>query len=79
MVKLYKLTGTGNHFLLIDLRDKRARKSVKEYFHRLSRKQIARKLCNPFQSVGADGLLFLENSQLADLKWDFYNADGSRR
>lgn len=34
-------------------------------------------LCNPFQSVGADGLIIIESSNTADLKWDFYNADGS--
>jgi diaminopimelate epimerase len=28
-------------------------------------------------SVGADGLIFIENSTIADFSWNFYNADGS--
>lgn len=77
MVKIYKLSGTGNTFLLIDLRTLHDQKLFKKYFPKISRKSVARQLCNPSQSIGSDGLLFLENSQSADLKWDFYNADGS--
>jgi diaminopimelate epimerase len=28
-------------------------------------------------SVGADGLIFIENSTIADFRWNFYNSDGS--
>lgn len=72
MNTIYKLTGAGNNFLLIDLR-KPPRVRMPS-----SRAAWARELCNPYVSIGADGLIFLENSKKADLKWDFYNADGSR-
>ena len=67
----HKLTGAGNCFILADLRDGRMRAP------RDQRRQWARKLCNVYTSIGADGLLFLENLRPTDLKWDFYNADGS--
>lgn len=87
MIRAFKLTGAGNHFLLIDLCDKKAAQDFTQYIkqkyfrtkHPLTgRSRMAKDLCNPFQSLGADGLLFLENSSSADVKWDFYNADGSR-
>jgi diaminopimelate epimerase len=77
MAKIFKLTGTGNNFLLVDLRHEDARHSFAKHSDQKSRSTLAKELCDPFQSVGADGLLFLENSSKADLKWDFYNADGS--
>ncbi len=67
----HKLTGAGNCFILAELRDGRMRAPKSQ------RRQWARELCNVYTSIGADGLLFLEKSRLADLKWDFYNADGS--
>jgi diaminopimelate epimerase len=78
-----KLSGAGNTFLLIDWRQPETRKSFKKVFGRSTRSSVAAFLCDPYRSVGADGLLFLEapnksESQIATLKWDFYNADGSR-
>lgn len=95
MISIFKLTGAGNNFLFIDLRDDKAKKMLarilrsaeympgsRKSLGRLSeskrRALLAKTLCNPYQSLGADGLLFLENSRRADLKWDFYNADGSQ-
>jgi diaminopimelate epimerase len=36
-----------------------------------------RKVCTLKLSVGADGVIFVEDSDQADFRWDFYNADGS--
>jgi diaminopimelate epimerase len=69
MAKIFKLSGTGNHFLLIDLR--------KSSSSHKNRSQIAKVLCDPYNSIGADGLVFIEKSHCASLRWDFYNADGS--
>jgi diaminopimelate epimerase len=77
MVKLLKFTGAGNHFLLVDLRTKNSQIEFQNYFGSRARSKIARDLCDPYKSIGADGLLVLEKSKRADLKWDFYNADGS--
>jgi diaminopimelate epimerase len=72
MNTIHKLTGAGNNFLLVDLRrPHKARIPT-------SRARWARELCNTYESIGADGLVILEDSSKADVKWDFYNADGSR-
>lgn len=43
------------------------------------RKEIVRAMCDRHYGVGADGLIFLEESKLGSVnfKWDFYNKDGS--
>ena len=75
---IYKLSATGNSFLFINFLNPDSRPSYENQFKKKSRASLARELCNPHHSVGADGLLFIEPSSRADLKWDFYNADGSR-
>ena len=39
--------------------------------------QFAANICQRKISVGADGLILIEKSDVADFKWDFYNSDGS--
>jgi len=64
-----KLSGSGNDFIFIDNRDLRHRADEMTGF--------VRKVCRRGQSVGADGLMFIEPSERADFKWRFFNADGS--
>lgn len=64
-----KLSGSGNDFIFIDNRDLRHRADEMIGF--------VRKVCRRGQSVGADGLMFIEPSERADFKWRFFNADGS--
>lgn len=64
-----KMSGTGNDFILIDHRKPVLAREVMPEFARL--------VCRRRFSVGADGLIFIENSDQADFKWLFYNADGS--
>jgi diaminopimelate epimerase len=63
------MSGSGNDFILIDNR----RRVVAEN----EGADIARRLCARRFSVGADGLILIEKSRLADFSWRFYNADGS--
>ena len=68
-IPFVKMSGSGNDFILIDHRNpiiQRDRMSV-----------FARQVCRRRVSVGADGLIFIESSQKADFKWQFFNADGS--
>jgi diaminopimelate epimerase len=61
--------GLGNDYVIIDNRDQR-----------ISDKQaaeLAKKLCERRFSVGADGLLIVSNSNVADVKMRIFNADGS--
>lgn len=64
-----KMSGTGNDFVIIDNRSLRI--PVAE------QSDMARKLCRRMFSIGADGLIFIEKSDVVDFSWNFYNADGS--
>ncbi|MDW7771328.1 MAG: diaminopimelate epimerase [Desulfobulbaceae bacterium] len=64
-----KMSGTGNDFILIDHRKPRLSREVMPEFARL--------VCRRRFSVGADGLIFIEESDRADFKWQFFNGDGS--
>lgn len=64
-----KMSGTGNDFVIIDNRT--ANIPLEE------QADFARKICRRMFSVGADGLILIEESALADFGWNFYNADGS--
>ena len=64
-----KMSGTGNDFIIIDNRDNIVPHDEQSAF--------AAKVCRRMFSVGADGLILIENSATADFRWQFYNADGS--
>ncbi len=64
-----KMNGTGNDFVIIDNRPLGI--PVDE------QPELARKICRRMFSVGADGMIFIENSTNADFRWNFYNSDGS--
>jgi diaminopimelate epimerase len=64
-----KMSGTGNDFVIIDNRSLLVPLGEQAEF--------ARKICRRMFSVGADGVIFIENSNLADFAWNFYNGDGS--
>jgi diaminopimelate epimerase len=68
-INFSKLTAAGNDFVLIDNRNNII---AKESYHNL-----AKKLCDRKYSIGADGLILLENSQDKDFKMKYLNADGS--
>lgn len=64
-----KMSGTGNDFIIID--------------HRVPQIPVAdhpafvKEICRRKFSVGADGVIFIEQSATADFSWRFYNDDGS--
>lgn len=64
-----KMSGTGNDFVIIDNRTAGIPRDAQQ--------DLARKICRRMFSVGADGLIFIEESTVADFGWNFYNADGS--
>jgi diaminopimelate epimerase len=64
-----KMNGTGNDFVVIDHRQKRIPVEEQQNF--------SRRVCRRMFSVGADGVILLEDSSKADFSWQFYNADGS--
>jgi diaminopimelate epimerase len=64
-----KMSGTGNDFVIIDNRT--------AGIPQVEQPDFARRICRRMFSVGADGLIFIEESTKADFGWNFYNADGS--
>lgn len=67
-IKFYKYQGAGNDFVLIDGRDT----SIKN----LDTKAVAH-LCDRRFGIGADGLMFLLNSDDYDFEMVYHNADGN--
>lgn len=66
-IEFSKFNGQGNDFIVIDC-TKRA--------CNISRELIAR-MCDRNFGVGADGLILVRKSKIADFEMDFYNRDGS--
>jgi diaminopimelate epimerase len=69
-IPFYKMSGSGNDFILIDNREGIV---ADEYLN-----QLIVGACRRRMSAGADGLILIEASRGADFGWRFYNADGSR-
>jgi diaminopimelate epimerase len=74
MLSFSKLVGTGNDFIYVDLTEKKLGSLTK-----LTREQLAQKICDRHFGVGADGIIYVEKAPTTEkLKWDFYNRDGSQ-
>lgn len=69
-MKFWKLHGIGNDFIAIDGRF--GENAALNY------SKLAKKVCNRRFSVGADGLLVVKKSEIADVEMVYYNSDGSR-
>jgi diaminopimelate epimerase len=67
-IKFIKISAAGNDFILVDNRKKVLPKDASK---------LAKKLCHRQFSVGADGVIILEESAVADFKMRFVNSDGS--
>ncbi len=61
------MAGGGNDFVLIDSRGGRITDAA----------DLTRRICTRRLSVGADGLILIENSSRASFRMRYYNADGS--
>lgn len=67
MIPFYKMHGTGNDFILIDNTSEEVGSSSYTFFNRI---------CQRHTGIGADGVMLLEKSEVADFRLQFYNADG---
>jgi diaminopimelate epimerase len=65
----FKMHGGGNDFVLMDHRERHIPEAEQNRF--------AQRVCTPKVGVGADGLILIEDSDRADFRWRFFNADGS--
>src|SRR5580700_8248040 len=68
-IPFWKMSGSGNDFVIIDNRTGTFPKDLTTW---------AQRLCYRQEGVGADGLLLLEKSKNADFRMVYYNSDGSR-
>ena len=68
-IDFYKMSGSGNDFIIIDNRNKIVDEAGLLNF--------VASVCRRKMSVGADGLILIENSDAVDFKWRFFNSDGS--
>ena len=67
-IEFWKMSGSGNDFILVDNRNG----VVAE---RDMGRLVARS-CRRRESVGADGVIFVTDSETYDFGWRFFNADG---
>ncbi len=68
-IPITKMSGAGNDFIVIDHRSRFIPESYQPQFAQL--------VCRRSFSVGADGLILIEDSDSEDFSWQFYNKDGS--
>lgn len=65
-----KMCGSGNDFILVDNRRGRIDEA--------DLAALVTGVCRRRLSVGGDGVILIEPSTVADFRWRFFNADGSR-
>lgn len=66
----YKMSGSGNDFVVVDAR--------RDPPGALAEPAVISRICARGTGVGADGIVFLERSDAADLRLVYLNSDGSR-
>ncbi len=69
-IPFYKMSGAGNDFIIIDNRwGVVGEEGLSDWIERICRRKL---------SVGADGLILIEEAEEADFSWRFFNSDGGR-
>lgn len=68
-IDFYKMSGSGNDFIIIDNR--------KRIVDEAGLMNFVASVCRRKMSVGADGLILIEDADAVDFKWRFFNSDGS--
>lgn len=70
-MQLSKYNASGNDFVIFQAIDN-------SYFNSIDRSNLARKLCDRFSGIGADGMIVIKRANSkCDFAWEFYNSDGS--
>ncbi len=67
LLTFLKMTGAGNDFIIFDNSDGKIQKPS----------ELARQICDRHFGVGADGIILIEKSEIADFKMVYFNSDGS--
>ena len=64
-IDFYKMSGSGNDFIIIDNRNRVVDETDLSDF--------VTKVCRRKLSVGADGLILIEETDAVDFKWQFFS------
>ncbi|ABR48943.1 Diaminopimelate epimerase [Alkaliphilus metalliredigens QYMF] len=67
-IKFKKMHGTGNDFIMIYYEDY----PFEQHFN-----QLAKEVCHRHFGIGADGLMIVKESSVADVQMKYFNSDGS--
>ncbi len=67
-INFKKMHGAGNDFVVIKYEDFPFEESFND---------VAKKVCHRHFGIGADGLLIVNRSDIADFRMQYYNSDGS--
>ncbi|OGW75158.1 MAG: diaminopimelate epimerase [Omnitrophica bacterium RBG_13_46_9] len=71
MISFSKAVASGNDFIIVDNRENKLAERIADF------EEFAKVSCKRRFSVGADGLLVLEDSGTADFRMRIFNPDGS--
>lgn len=69
MIEFVKMSGSGNDFIVIDNRND---KVIEE----MDKPDFVKTACRRRASIGADGVLLIEESGVVDFRMRYFNADG---
>lgn len=69
MIKFTKMHGIGNDYIYIDCIKQKVPQDPQN---------LAKIMSNRKKGIGSDGLILIEQSNIADFKMEIYNADGSQ-
>ena len=67
-IDFWKMSGSGNDFILIDNRDGKVPEKAMG--------RLVERACRRRESVGADGVIFVTASERHDFRWHYLSADG---
>ncbi len=70
-IPFFKMNGSGNDFIIINNRENIVEENID-----LSIKDFVVKVCKRALSIGADGLILIEDDDEYDFRWRFFNNDG---
>ena len=70
IINFTKMEGCGNDYVYIEGISQRIPQDIKP--------ELVRKLSDRHFGIGGDGVIFINDSQIADFEMEMYNADGSR-
>lgn len=70
-IEFTKMVAAGNDFVIVDNRGGKLKRKISDL------SKFANAVCERKRSIGADGLLALENSKYADVTMRIFNPDGS--